>query len=230
MTIVDELLTRLRTLARPDQLSGMAKFGLTGAKRLGVAVPEMRKLAKQIGKSHPLALELWQTQIPEAMMVASMIDDPKQVTGEQMDAWVKDFQAWDVCDQVCMNLFEKTPLAWQKVVEWSSREEEFVKRAAFALIACLAWHDKKANDQAFVDLLPLIKAQAGDGRNYVKKAVSWALRHIGKRNAMLHPLAIATAHELQEFDSKTARWIASDTLRDLASEATQRKINKGGVV
>lgn len=226
MTIVDELLTRLRTLARPDQLSGMAKFGLTGEKRLGVAVPEMRKLAKQIGKNHFLALELWQTQIPEAMMVASMIDDPKQVTGKQMDVWVKDFQAWDVCDQVCMNLFEKTPFAWQKVREWSDREEEFVKRAAFALIACLAWHDKKADDQTFVDLLPLIKAQANDGRNYVKKAVSWALRHIGKRNATLHPLALATAHELQKFDSKTARWIASDTLRDLASEATQRKINK----
>lgn len=224
MTIVEDVLNQLNALARPDQLAGMAKFGLTGEKRLGVAVPEMRKLAKQIGKNHPLALELWQTQIPEAMMVASMIDDPKQVTGEQMDTWAKDFQAWDVCDQVCMNLFEKTPLAWQKVREWSARDEEFVKRAAFALIACLAWHDKKASDPSFIDLLPLIKAQAGDGRNYVKKAVSWALRHIGKRNANLHPIAVATAHELQQANSKPARWIASDTLRDLASDATQRRI------
>lgn len=225
MITLDEALNRLQDLARPDQLMGMAKFGLTGDRRLGISVPEMRRLAKQIGKDHQLALDLWQTQIPEAMMVASMIDDPKLVTGAQMDEWVKDFQAWDVCDQVCMNLFEKTPLAWQKVVEWSQREEEFVKRAAFALIACLAWHDKSASDQALLDLLPITKSAAVDGRNFVKKAVSWALRTIGKRNAILHGYAVATAEELKAIDAKSAKWIGADVIRDLSSATTHKKLN-----
>ncbi len=224
MVTVEEVLSQLKAQAKPDQLAGMAKFGLTGDKRLGVSVPEMRKIAKQIGKDHQLALALWQTGIPEALMVAAMIDRPELVTAEQMDAWVQDFNAWDVCDQVCMNLFEKTPLAWQKIAEWSQRQEEFVKRAAFALMACLAWHDKQASDAAFHRFLPVIKTGASDGRNFVKKAVSWALRNIGKRNANLHTFAIGAAQELQQLDSKPAKWIAADTIRDLNSEVTLRRL------
>jgi 3-methyladenine DNA glycosylase AlkD len=169
---------------------------------------------------------LWQTGIAEAMMVASMIDIPEAVTGAQMEAWVQDFNAWDICDQVCMNLFDKTPLAWQKVHDWAAREEEFVKRAAFALIACLAWHNKEAADEAFIDLLPLIKAGATDERNYVKKGVSWALRHIGKRNPRLNEVALQAADELHKMDSKSARWIGHDVVRDLTSETTRRRLSK----
>jgi 3-methyladenine DNA glycosylase AlkD len=224
MASVDAVLRQLKAQAKPDQLAGMTKFGLTGDKRLGVAVPAMRKIAKITGKDHQLALALWATQIPEAMMVASMVDRPELVTDAQMEEWVQDFNAWDLCDQVCMNLFEKTPLAWQKINDWAERPQEFVKRAAFALIAGLAWHDKGASDEGFIALLPLIVAGASDGRNYVKKGVSWALRHIGKRNAGLHAVAIATAHELQQLEAKSAKWIAADTIRDLTSAATRRRL------
>lgn len=215
MTTVEDVLAQLQAGARPDQLAGMARYGLTGARRLGVAVPDMRRIAKGIGRDHALALDLYQTGIPEAMMVASMIDVPAEVTDAQMEAWVVDFAAWDVCDQVCMNLFEKTPLAWQKIHDWSTREEEFVKRAAFALIACLAWHDKTASDEQFVALIPVIKAGATDERNMVKKAVSWALRNMGKRNSALRAVTLQAARDLQQTDSRAARWIASDVKRDL---------------
>jgi 3-methyladenine DNA glycosylase AlkD len=221
---VEAVLARLKARARPDQLAGMARFGLTGDNRLGVTVPDMRKIARETGKDHALALALWQTKIPEAMMVASMVDQPELVTDAQMEAWVQDFNAWDVCDQVCMNLFEKTPLASQKIHEWSLRPEEFVKRAAYALIAGLAWRDKQAPDEAFIALLTVIKAGATDRRNYVKKAVSWALRNIGKRNANLHAFAIATAQELRQLDAQPAKWIAADTIRDLNSAATRSRV------
>jgi 3-methyladenine DNA glycosylase AlkD len=175
-----------------------------------------------------LAQALWATGLDDARILASMVDVAETVTNEQMEAWVADFNSWDVCDQVCMNLFEKSPLAWQKIREWHRRDEEFVKRAAYALIACLAWHDKKAPDTAFLDLMPLVKEGATDSRNYVKKAVSWALRNVGKRNQMLHAAALETAHALQEMDSRPARWIAADTIRDLTSAATQRRLEKAG--
>ena len=193
-------------------------------KRLGVSVPDMRKIAKQVGKDHLLAQGLWQTGIAEAMIVASMVDEPEKVTGQQMELWVKDIGSWDVCDQVCMNLFEKAPLAWRKVFDWSRRKEEYVKRAAYALLACLAWHDKEAPDDAFIRMLPLIKAGANDDRNYVKKAVSWALRNIGKRNAKLRAAALQTAQELKAMGSKTAKWIANDTIRELTNETTRRRV------
>jgi 3-methyladenine DNA glycosylase AlkD len=226
MASVEEVLTRLKAKARADQLEGMARYGITGDKRLGVTVPDMRKLAKEIGKDHGLALDLWETGVPEAMIVAAMVDVPEEVTEAQLEAWVQDFDSWDVCDQVCMNLFEKTPLAWKKIRDWSGREEEFVKRAAFALVACLAWHDKEAPDEAFVALIPIIKGEATDGRNYVKKAVSWALRNIGKRNPHLHAVAMETAVEMQQMEARPARWIASAAIRDLTSEATQRRLSK----
>ena len=143
-----------------------------------------------------------------------------------MDSWVKDFNSWDICDQVCMNLFEKVPYAWSKIIDWSEREEEFVRRAAFALLACLAWHDKKATDEQLIKLLPLIIAGAIDERNFVKKAVSWALRNIGKRSPILNKAAITTAHEISKIDSKAARWVASNTIRELESEALQSRLKR----
>lgn len=228
MASVAEVLEKLRARARPDQLAGMARYGMATEQRLGVSVPDMRKIARETGRNHRLALDLWQTGIAEARIVASMVDVPAEVTAEQMDAWVNNFNSWDVCDQVCMNLFDKTPLAWQKVLDWSRREEEFVKRAAFALIACLAWHDKQAPDEAFLKLLPVIEAGATDGRNYVKKGVSWAFRHIGKRNATLNRAVLEAAEKMRQSDSKSARWIAGQTIRDITSQAAQRKLQKQG--
>ena len=226
MTTAKELIEKLESKARPDQLEGMARFGMAVEKRLGISIPELRKLARETGKNHDLALELWKTGIAEARILAAMIDDPQKLTEEQMEDWAKDINSWDVCDQVCMNLFDKSPLAWKKIYDWSGREEEFVKRAAFALIACLAWHDKKVEDERFIALLPVIKREAVDGRNFVKKAVNWALRHIGKRNKALNKAAIDVAREIRQMDSKPARWIASDTLRELESEAVRKKLKR----
>jgi 3-methyladenine DNA glycosylase AlkD len=228
MASVEEVLKKLKAKSKPDQIEGMARYGMTVEKRLGVSVPDMRKIAKEAGKDHQLALGLWKTGTSEAMMVASMVDMPEEVTEEQMEEWVKDFNSWDVCDQVCMNLFEKTPLAWKKVLDWSRREEEFVKRAAFALIACLAWHNKEAPDEEFIKLIPVIKEGTTDERNFVKKAVSWALRNIGKRNPNLNTVAIQAAKEIKDMDSKSARWIASDAIRDLTSDVAQRRLRKKG--
>ena len=223
---VEEVLQRLRAKAQPEQLAGMARYGLTQEGRLGVKVPDLRKIAKQVGHDHDLALALWETGVTEARIVAAMIEVPSEVSGAQMDEWVQGFNSWDVCDQVCMNCFEKTTLAWGKVRDWSTREEEFVKRAAYALVACLAWHDKQAPDEAFLAVLPVIRAGATDGRNMVKKAVSWALRNIGKRNPRLHAEALATAEELQQMDARSAQWIARDVVRDLTSATTRRRLEK----
>ena len=226
MVSVKDVLDKLQSKAKPDQLEGMAKYGMAVERRLGVSVPDMRKLAKEIGKDHKLALVLWKTGIAEARLVAAMVGDPDKLTEEQMEDWVKGIDSWDVCDQVCMNLFEKNQLAWKKIVDWSERQEEFVKRTAFSLIACLAWHDKKASDAKFIELFPVIKRGATDERNFVKKAVNWALRNIGKRNLNLNKAAINTAKEIQRLDSKAARWVASDTLRELESEAVQIRLKR----
>lgn len=225
MTAVAQVLKELESQARPDRVAGTARYGMTAERRLGVSVPEMRRIAKQVGKDHDLALGLWQTGIPEARIVAAMVDRPAELTDRQMDEWVVGFNSWDVCDQVCMNLFEKSPLAWKKIVEWSEREEEYVKRAAYALIACLAWHDKKAGDEKFIALFPVIKRGATDERNYVRKAVSWALRNIGKRNKALNEAALAVAGEIGRIDSRTARWVALDVRKELGSEAVQKRLD-----
>jgi len=216
----------LKAKAKPENVEEMAKFGMNAVKRLGVSVPDMRKLAKEIGKDHSLALDLWKTTIPEARIVAGMIGDPERLTDKQMESWVKGFDSWDVCDQVCMNLFEKSPLVMKKIHDWSEREEEFVKRTAFALIACLAWHEKGAQDEKFIELLPVIKRGATDDRNFVKKAVNWALRNIGKRNSNLNMAAIKTAREIKAMNSKPAHWIASNAIRELESEAVQKRLKK----
>jgi len=224
MASVNDVLRELQCKAKPEQLVGMAKYGITIEQRLGVSVPDMRKLAKEVGKDHKLALNLWRTGIAEARIVAGMVGDPAKLTEEQMEDWVQDIDSWDVCDQVCMNLFEKSQLAWKKIIDWSEREEEFVKRAAFSLIACLAWHDKKAGDDKFIKLFPVIIREATDERNFVKKAVNWALRNIGKRNFNLNKAAINTAKGIQRLDSKAARWIGADAIRELESDAIQRRL------
>jgi 3-methyladenine DNA glycosylase AlkD len=226
MASVKDVLDKLQSKAQPEQLKGMAKYGMTVEQRLGVSVPDMRKLAKEIGRDHELALGLWRTGIAEARILAAMIDDPDKLTEEQMEDWVEGINSWDVCDQVCMNLFEKNQLAWKKIVDWSEREEEFVKRTAFSLIACLAWHDKKVSDARFIELLPVIIRGATDERNFVKKAINWALRNIGKRNLNLNKAAINAAGEIKQLDSKAARWVASDAIRELESDAIQSRLSK----
>jgi len=221
---VDEVLRKLKDKANAANVAGMARYGMSAEGRLGVCVPDLRKLAKETGKDHALALALWQTGIEEARIVAAMVDDPRQLSEQQMEQWVLDIHSWDVCDQVCMNLFEKSPLAWKKIRDWSVREEPFVKRSAFALIACLAWHDKQAEDRLFLGVLDVIESGCTDERNFVKKAVHWALRNIGKRNAALNQAALECARRIQRLDSKTARWIASDAMRELEGEAVQKRL------
>ena len=226
MVSVKDVLGKLQSVARPDNLGDMARYGISIEQRLCISVPDLRKLAKEIGRDHKLAMDLWRTGIGEVRILATMIDDPDKLTEEQMEDWVKDIDSWDVCDQVCMNLFRKNQLAWKKILDWSERGEEFVKRTAFSLIACLAWHDKKAADEKFLELLPVIVREAVDERNFVKKAVNWALRNIGKRNISLNKAAINTAKEIQRLDSRTARWIASDAIRELESDAIQNRLRK----
>ncbi|HIJ08286.1 TPA: DNA alkylation repair protein [Candidatus Bathyarchaeota archaeon] len=229
MSSSEEILKQLRQKANPANLEGMKRYGIAVDHRLGVSVANMRLIVKGVKKNHTLALELWKTGLAEGKIVASMVEEPENLTEEQMDEWVMGFDSWDVCDQVCMNLFEKSPLAWIKILQWSKRDEPFVKRAAFALIACLAWHDKRAKDEDFTSLFSVMKSGAVDERNFVKKSVNWALRNVGKRNLRLNKAAIAFSRELLQMDSKVARWIGSDALRELESEAVQRKLSKKAV-
>jgi len=221
-----DILTRLKSLGNPKAAEGMARFGITAEKIFGVSIPDMRKLAKEIGKNHELALRLWEENVRETRILASMIDDPEQVTEQQMGKWVQDFDSWEVCDQCIMDLFGKTSFAWDKAVEWSSKESEFVKRAGFAMMARLAVSDKNALDEQFVLFFPIIKRESNDGRNFVRKAVNWALRQIGKRNLALNKKAVRVAEDIHKMDSKSAKWIASDALRELTSEAVQKRLKK----
>ena len=183
-------------------------------------------MAKELGRDHSLAQELWNSGMHEARILAGFIDDPKLVTEDQMELWVKDFDSWDVCDQICGSLFDRTPLAYAKAVEWCSRDEEFVKRAGFVLMATLSVHDKNAGDKRFIHFLPLIRRGAVDERNFVKKAVNWALRQIGKRNMELNRAAIKAGREIAAMDSRSARWIASDALGELEGEAVRERLLK----
>jgi 3-methyladenine DNA glycosylase AlkD len=226
MAAKQQVLEQLKSKANTENVKGMGRFGMSTQDRLGISMPDLRAMAKEIGKDHELALDLWKTGIAEARILAALIDVPAKLTEKQMEDWVKDFDSWDVCDQVCMNPFEKSLFAWKKVVEWSDRDEEFVKRAAFSLIACLAWHDKKAEDEKFIEVFPLIVKASTDDRNFVKKAVNWALRNTGKRNLNLNKAAIELAEEIAKIDSRPARWIAADALRELRSEAIQKRLKK----
>jgi 3-methyladenine DNA glycosylase AlkD len=222
----DKVLGELQSLSDPAAVAGMARFGINPANCYGISMVKLRKLAKQIGKNHALAAQLWSSGIHEGRILACLIDEPKEVSEAQLEAWVKGFDSWDVCDQCCGNLFDKTQWASQKAIEWSEREEEFVKRAGFVMMTQIAIHDKKAPDSHFEPFFPIIKREATDPRNFVKKGVNWALRQIGKRNRALNQKAIEVAQEIAQIDSKAARWIAKDALRELTSDKIQQRLRK----
>ena len=222
----NEILRKLKSLSDPKAVEGMSRFGINSKNTYGVSIPNLRTIAKEIGKNHLLAQELWSSGIHEARILTGMIDDPELVTEEQIEKWVNDFDSWDVCDQCCSNLFDKTHFAFQKAIEWSKRNEEFVRRAGFVLMATLAVHDKKAKDEAFMKFLPIIKRESVDDRNFVKKAVNWALRQIGKRNVNLNKAAIETAKEIQGINSRSAKWIASDALNELSSDSIRKRLRQ----
>jgi 3-methyladenine DNA glycosylase AlkD len=225
----DEVLARLRSNANPKNVEGMSRFGINPKGTLGVSVAMLRKMAKGIGKDHALALGLWNSGVHEARILASMVDPPQEVTESQMEQWVRHFDSWDICDQVCSNLFGRTPFAYEKAADWTQRPEEFVRRAGFSLIAALTVHDKKAKDRAFERFLPMIIRQSADDRNLVKKAVNWALRQIGKRNAKLNKKCIQISRRLAGSDSKSSRWIGRDALRELRSAPVQARIRRKGL-
>ena len=212
--------------ADPAWATGMARFGIVAKANYGVRIPTLRKLARQIGTDHDLAQDLWESGIRETRILASMVDDPQMVTQEQMEHWTGDFDTWEVCDNCCGNLFDKTAFAREKCLEWASREDEFVKRAGFALMATLAVHDKAAEDRVFEEFFPAIEREAGDSRNFVKKAVSWALRQIGKRHPALNRQAVDAAHRIRSTGPKSARWVASDALRELTSDGVQQRLKE----
>jgi 3-methyladenine DNA glycosylase AlkD len=222
----EEIIRKIESLADPAAVQGMARFGINTQRAHGVSFYVLRDMAKKIKKDHTLAQQLWASDIHEARLLATFIDRPEMVTEAQMESWVSDFDSWDVCDQCCGNLFDRTEFAHRKAVEWSGREEEFVKRAGFVLMATLSVHDKKAGDGVFIKFLPIIKREATDGRNFVKKAVNWALRQIGKRNLNLNRAAVKVAEEIRQTDDKSARWIAADAIRELTGEAVQKKLAK----
>ena len=219
-----DVIRSMREMAEPERLEGMARFGIDTRTALGVTVTELRRLARGLGRDHALATELWASGIHEARILASIVDDPDAVTERQMESWVREFGSWDLCDQVCMNLFDRSPYAFDKALEWSAREPEFEKRAGFALMASAAVHRKDRPDRDFHPFLTRIRAEATDERTYVKKAVSWALRQIGKRSAGLHARAIATAHRIGAIDARSARWIARDVLRELESPGVRQRL------
>jgi len=220
MKTTEEIVTHLQSLSNPHNVAGMARFGIHADKTLGVSIPVLRDVAKKIGKNHTLAGELWKTGIHEARILASMIEVVEAVAGKQMDEWTRDFDSWDVCDQVCFNVFWKKKEAFEKAQEWTSHNPEFERRAGFALMASLAVHDKKASDTQFLPFLPLIERYATDDRNFVKKAVNWALRQIGKRNRNLCTHALKLSETLKNSENKSARWIGMDAFRELHQRIT----------
>jgi 3-methyladenine DNA glycosylase AlkD len=222
-TAAEEIVAHLRTLASPRDAAGQRRFGITpGAELLGIRAPVLRAIARAHRRDHALALELWTSGVHEARIIATLVDDPKAVVRGQMERWVRDCDNWAVTDACCCVLFDRTPFAIEKANSWSRRRAEFVKRAGFALMAGLAVHRKELPDEIFLEFLPVIRREAGDGRNFVKKAVNWALRQIGKRNPRLRRAAIAEAGRIRRLDSPSARWIAADALRELTRTAPRR--------
>jgi len=221
-----QIMGKLKSLKNQKNRDGMARFGIKTDKAYGISLPVLRGFAREIPRNHDLAGKLWKSEIHEARMLASFIGEPERVTEGQMEEWVRGFDSWDICDQVCSNLFDRTPFAYKKAFEWSERNEEFVKRAGFVMMACLAVHDKKVTDSRLEQFFPVIKKHSTDERNFVKKAVNWALRQIGKRNLALNKKAIAVAKDIKNTDSKSARWVANDAIRELESEAVQKRLSK----
>jgi 3-methyladenine DNA glycosylase AlkD len=225
---VSEIIKRLESLGSRENVDGMKRFGIVTAKSFGINTPVLKQFAKEVKKQakdrHALASDLWETGIYEARAVAFLIDDPKQVTPAQMDEWARDFDNWATVDGTCGYLFCRAPFAYEKAFEWAEAEAEFIKRAGFSLMAYLAVHDKKADDSKLAAFLPVIEQHSDDDRNFVRKAVNWALRQIGKRNLDLNQAAISTAERIKLQDSKSAGWIASDALRELRSEAVYARV------
>jgi 3-methyladenine DNA glycosylase AlkD len=210
-------LQSLEEMRTQRDLDNLKRFGITATNAVGVSMANIQVLAKRLGRSHELAAALWDTNCYEARLLTSFVDEPERVTAAQMERWCRDFDNWGICDTLCFHLFDRTPHAWRKVAQWSGRREEFVKRTAFALLACLAAHDKSATDQQFIDSLPLIERAATDDRNFVKKGVSWALRMIGRRNAALNAEAIAVSRRLSVSTEPAARWIGKGALKELTN-------------
>jgi len=225
-TQLRQIVGELEAMADPQCVAGLARYGVRPKKILGISITKLMEIEKRTGKNHDLAIELWRTGIHDARLLACLIDDPRRVTEAQMEKWVRDFDSWVICDGCCGHLFDRTPFAYQKADEWSRRKEEYVKRAGFVLMACLAVHDKKADDEVFLEFLQMIRRGSNDERNYVRKAVNWALRTIGKRNLRLHAEAIKTGERIRKLDSKAAKWIASDALRELRSEEVMSRLKK----
>ncbi len=224
-----EIIAWLHARANAANVAGLARYGIRSKHMLGVNMPALRQMVRRIGRDHALAQELWASGILEARILAGLIDEPARVTARQMERWARAFDSWAVCDQVCSNLFDKTPMAWTKAVAWAGRREEFVKRAGFVLMAALAVHDKQAADAAFRPFFRLMHREATDERNFVKKAVNWALRQVGKRNPALCRAAMQTARRMQRLDSRAARWIAADALRELSRRGGSGEQHAGGL-
>jgi 3-methyladenine DNA glycosylase AlkD len=222
----DKILRKLKSLRNEKNLVGMARFGIATDKAFGIKHPILKEIAREYRWDHELALELWDSGYHEARLLATIIDDPKQVSEKQAEAWVKQINSWDICDGFTGSLIDKTPFAYEKAVEWAHREPEFVRRAGFALMAWLPVHDKKAPDSKFNDFFPLIVKYSSDERNFVKKAVNWALRQLGKRNLALNRKAITAARQISKLDSKPARWIAKDALKELEGESVQARLRE----
>ena len=222
---VEEALNLLRPHGSEKNRAGMARYGINVDKAFGVSMPNIRAAGKAIAYDHDLAQALWDTEIHEARILASLVDKPQWVTPDQMDRWAGDFNSWDLCDQVTGGLFDKTPYAHEKAIEWAGDEREFVKRAAFAMMAWRAVHDKTAVDDALKTYLPLIRREATDPRNFVKKAVNWALRQMGKRSPALHGPCLELARELAESDDRTARWVGKGAVKELESEAVRERLD-----
>jgi 3-methyladenine DNA glycosylase AlkD len=221
---VADVLGWLKRSGTKASRDGMARYGIPSDKAFGVPVGVMQQHATRLGRSHELAAALWETGWYEARMMASFLDDPDRVTPSQMDKWCRDFDSWAICDTVCFKLFDRSPHAFAKVEQWSRRREEFIRRGAFALLACLALHDKAADTESFARLLPLVERGATDERNFVKKGVSWALRGIGRRNPELHSASVALARRLAAPPEAAPRWVGKDALRDLNSTAVTRRM------
>jgi len=219
------ILTTLYSKSNPKNVEGMARFGIRPkTKVFGIPIPEIRKIAKTVGKNHDLALKLFDSGIHEARILAGLVADSEKLTDQQIEKWIKTFDSWDVVDQTCMNLFDKSKIAVKKIPEFAKREAEFEKRVAFALMAALASHDKKMTDKDFIKFFPLIKKASTDERNFVIKAVNWALRGIGKRNKKLNKEAIKLAKEIKKINSKSAQWIAKDAIRELTNNKVKSRL------
>ena len=223
---VREVLSWLERRGSKRNREGMARYGIVAPKVFGVSMATMKGLTKKLGRDHDLAAALWATGWYEARILCSFVDEPEKVTPAQMEAWARQFDNWAICDTICFHLFDCTPHAWRKADQWRSRKDEFVRRAAFALLASLALHDKTSPDATFLRALPWIEEAADDERNFVKKGVSWALRGIGQRSRALHAAAMKTAERLAKSESRSARWIGKDAIRDLTSPAATRRLAK----